>query len=155
MPESSEHVPLKADIVSLDAGIRQHDGMTPAEENRNTHKMGRKNGIPRGKWKTIKPGESVAVPEAVGTEIRERLLGVLFSQTVDILDREIGTAADLELGCRLAFAFRQGPLELMRELGGVESQRILDEFHLYQTRHARRATTITRLPGFLPVCPGR
>ena len=82
----------------------------------------------RGRWKTIKPGESVAVPEAVDTEIRERLLGVLFSQTVDILDRDIGTAADLELGCRLAFAFRQGPLELMRELGEVESQRILTKF---------------------------
>ena len=127
MPESSEHVPLKADIVSLDAGIRQHDGMTPAEENRTPIKWEEKWDT-RGKWKTIKPGESVAVPEAVGTEIRERLLGVLFSQTVDILDREIGTAADLELGCRLAFAFRQGPLELMRELGEVESQRILTKF---------------------------
>ena len=82
----------------------------------------------RGKWKTIKPGESVAVPEAVDTEIRERLLGVLFSQTVDILDRDIGTAADLELGCRLAFAFRQGPLELMRTLGEQESERILTKF---------------------------
>ena len=82
----------------------------------------------RGKWKTIKPGESVAVPEAVDTEIRERLLGVLFSQTVDILDRDIGTAADLELGCRLAFAFRQGPLELIRTLGEQESERILTKF---------------------------
>ena len=127
MPESSEHVPLKADIVSLDAGIRQHDGMTPAEENRTPIKWEEKWDT-QGKWKTIKPGESVAVPEAVETEIRERLLGVLFSQTVDILDREIGTAADLELGCRLAFAFRQGPLELMRELGEVESQRILTKF---------------------------
>ena len=82
----------------------------------------------QGKWKTIKPGESVAVPEAVDTEIRERLLGVLFSQTVDILDRDIGTAADLELGCLLAFAFRQGPLELMRTLGEQESERILTKF---------------------------
>ena len=64
-----------------------------------------------GKWLTIKPGESVDVPEALAAEIRDRLLGVLFSQTVDILDRGIGSAADLELGCRLAFAFRQGPLE--------------------------------------------
>ena len=82
----------------------------------------------QGKWKTIKPGENVAVPEALDKEIRERLLGVLFSQTVDILDREIGSAADLELGCRLAFAFRQGPLELMRELGEEESGRILTKF---------------------------
>ena len=67
-------------------------------------------------------------PRPWTAEIRDRLLGVLFSQTVDILDRDIGTAADLELGCRLAFAFRQGPLELMRELGEVESQRILTKF---------------------------
>ena len=81
-----------------------------------------------GKWLTIKPGENMDVPEAVTAEIRDRLLGVLFSQTVDILDRDIGTAADLELGCRLAFAFRQGPLELMRELGEQESERILAKF---------------------------
>ena len=81
-----------------------------------------------GKWLTIKPGENVDVPQAVTAEIRDRLLGVLFSQTVDILDRDIGTAADLELGCRLAFAFRQGPLELMRELGEQESERILTKF---------------------------
>ena len=82
----------------------------------------------QGKWKTIKPGESVEVSDTLGAEIRDRLLGVLFSQTVDILDRDIGAAADLELGCRLAFAFRQGPLELMRELGEKESTRILGKF---------------------------
>lgn len=81
-----------------------------------------------GKWLTIKPGESADVPQAVAADIRDRLLGVLFSQTVDILDRDIGAAADLELGCRLAFAFRQGPLELMRELGEQESERILGKF---------------------------
>ena len=81
-----------------------------------------------GKWLTIKPGESMDAPQAVVAEIRDRLLGVLFSQTVDILDRDIGAAADLELGCRLAFAFRQGPLELMRALGDKESTRILGKF---------------------------
>ena len=82
----------------------------------------------QGKWKTIKPGESVGVSETLSAEIRDRLLGVLFSQTVDILDRAIGAAADLELGCRLAFAFRQGPLELMRAMGERESERILGKF---------------------------
>ena len=81
-----------------------------------------------GKWLTIKPGESVGVPQVVAAAIRDRLLGVLFSQTADILDRGIGSAADLELGCRLAFAFRQGPLELMRELGEKESERMLAKF---------------------------
>ena len=81
-----------------------------------------------GKWLTIQPGESADVPQDIAAEIRDRLLGVLFSQTVDILDRDIGAAADLELGCRLAFAFRQGPLELMRALGEQESERILGKF---------------------------
>ena len=81
-----------------------------------------------GKWLTIRPGESLDVPQALAVEIRDRLLGVMFSQTVDILDRGIGSAADLELGCRLAFAFRQGPLELMRDLGEEESERILTNF---------------------------
>lgn len=65
---------------------------------------------------TIKPGERVDVPQALAAEIRDRLLAVLFSQTVDIIDRDIGSAADLELGCQLAFAFRQGPLELSKSL---------------------------------------
>ena len=81
-----------------------------------------------GRWLTISPGEKVEVPESLAAEIRDRLLGVLFSQTVDILDRDIGAAADLELGCRLAFAFKQGPLELMRALGDKESTRILGKF---------------------------
>ena len=82
----------------------------------------------QGKWLTLKPGANVQVPAQSAKEIRDRLLGVLFSQSVDILDRDIGTAADLELGCRLAFAFRKGPLELMRELGEEETRRILDKF---------------------------
>ena len=77
---------------------------------------------------TIRPGATADVPEAAAAAIRDRLLGVLFSQAVDILDRDIGSAADLELGCRLAFAFRQGPLELMRALGEEESERILAKF---------------------------
>jgi enoyl-CoA hydratase/3-hydroxyacyl-CoA dehydrogenase len=36
---------------------------------------------------------------------------------VDIVDRKIGDPADLDLGCRLALGFKQGPLDLMRTLG--------------------------------------
>jgi Enoyl-CoA hydratase/carnithine racemase len=48
----------------------------------------------------------------------------LISQTGDILDRSIGEAADLELGCRLGFGFKSGPLDLMRRTGGREIARI-------------------------------
>jgi enoyl-CoA hydratase/3-hydroxyacyl-CoA dehydrogenase len=47
---------------------------------------------------------------------------------VDILDRGIGDAADLELGCRLALGFRQGPLDLMRSLGEAEVRRVMQRF---------------------------
>ncbi len=76
-------------------------------------------------WNTVPRGEPIAVPPEKADRIRDRLLGIVFSQTVDIVDRSIGTSADLELGCRLAFAFRKGPLKLMRELGEAEVTRIM------------------------------
>ena len=80
------------------------------------------------RWHTIAPGERVDVPADVAAAVRDRLLGVLFSQTVDILDRGIGDAADLDLGCRLALGFKQGPLELMKSLGDSETRRIMQRF---------------------------
>ena len=77
------------------------------------------------RWRTIDPGHSVPVPETLRATIRDRLLGILFSQSFDILDRDMGTAADLNLGCRLAFGLKRGPLALMRELGESEVDRIM------------------------------
>ncbi|MBI3148147.1 MAG: enoyl-CoA hydratase/isomerase family protein [Betaproteobacteria bacterium] len=76
-------------------------------------------------WITVKPGKTVPVSPEKAAAIRDRLLGILFSQAVDILDRHIGEPADLDLGCRLALGFRQGPLELMTQLGEGETRRIL------------------------------
>lgn len=81
-----------------------------------------------GKWDTVDMGRKAAVPADVAARIRDRLRGILLSQTVDIVDRGIGTPEDHDLGCRLAFAFGKGPLELMRELGPEECRRILDKF---------------------------
>ena len=80
------------------------------------------------RWLTVSPGKSVAVDPAVAAGVRDRMLGVLLSQTVDILDREIGTAADLDLGCGIALGFKRGPLEIMRDAGDTESERILQRF---------------------------
>ncbi len=77
-------------------------------------------------WVTVPPGKKVDVATETKAAIRDRLLGILFSQSVDILDRAIGEPADLDLGCRTALGFRKGPLELMRDLGVAETQRILD-----------------------------
>jgi enoyl-CoA hydratase/3-hydroxyacyl-CoA dehydrogenase len=80
------------------------------------------------KWLTVPPGKRVEVTPGTAAAIRDRLLGVLFSQTVDILDRDIGEEADLDLGCKVALGFKQGPLALMRELGEPETRRILDRY---------------------------
>lgn len=80
------------------------------------------------RWNTVGPGSTVEVPAPSRASIRDRLLGVLFSQTVDILDRGIGSAADLDIGCRLALGFRRGPLELMRDTDADEWKRILERF---------------------------
>lgn len=79
-------------------------------------------------WLTVAPGKQVEMGPEIAAATRDRLLGVLFSQSVDILDRGIGSAADLDLGCKLALSFKHGPLELIRDLGEPESRRILERF---------------------------
>jgi enoyl-CoA hydratase/3-hydroxyacyl-CoA dehydrogenase len=79
-------------------------------------------------WVTLPPGKRVEVAKATAEAVRERLLGVLFSQSVDIVDRHIGEPADLDLGCRLALGFRNGPLDLMRSLGEPATGRALMRF---------------------------
>jgi enoyl-CoA hydratase/3-hydroxyacyl-CoA dehydrogenase len=58
------------------------------------------------RWLTHRPGMPVAVSEKLGSLIRDRLLAILFSQSFDIIDRGIGTQADLNLGCQIALGFR-------------------------------------------------
>jgi enoyl-CoA hydratase/3-hydroxyacyl-CoA dehydrogenase len=79
-------------------------------------------------WSTVRPGERIDVDEERAGSIRDRLLGILLSQSVDIVDRGIGTAADLNLGCCVALGFKQGPFDLMRDLGVEEVRRVLDRF---------------------------
>ena len=80
------------------------------------------------RWLTHRPGSPVEVPEDVKSAVRDRLLGILFSQSFDIIDRTIGTREDLNFGCQVALGFRQGPLDLMRDLGEDEVKRIMEKF---------------------------
>ena len=80
------------------------------------------------RWLTHRPGTPVEVPENLKSSIRDRLLGILFSQSFDIIDRGIGTREDLNFGCQVALGFRQGPLDLMRDLGENEVMRIMEKF---------------------------
>jgi enoyl-CoA hydratase/3-hydroxyacyl-CoA dehydrogenase len=81
------------------------------------------------RWLTHRPGSPVEVDENIKSIVRDRLLGILFSQSVDIIDRGIGTRADLNFGCQVALGFRKGPLDLMREMGEKEVNRIMEKFN--------------------------
>ena len=76
-------------------------------------------------WATTASGRTIDVKPEIKGLVRDRLLGILISQTGDILDRDIGAPADLDMGCRLALGFKSGPLDIMREAGTAGVQRIL------------------------------
>ena len=80
------------------------------------------------KWLTHRPGTRVEVPEDIKNTIRDRMLGILFSQSFDIIDRGIGTKEDLNFGCQIALGFRKGPLDVMRDCGEAEVERIMQKF---------------------------
>ena len=80
------------------------------------------------RWQTHRPGTPVEVPEDTRGKIRDRLLGILFSQSFDIIDRGIGTREDLNFGCQIALGFRKGPFDVMRDLGEAEVNRIMERF---------------------------
>ena len=80
------------------------------------------------RWLTHRPGSPVEVSAELKRTIRDRLLGILFSQSFDIIDRGIGTEADLNFGCQVALGFKKGPLDLMRDLGEDEVDRIMEKF---------------------------
>ena len=79
-------------------------------------------------WVTASPGTKVEVPDDIRGRVRDRLLGVLFSQSFDIINRGIGTLEDLNLGCQIALGFRRGPFDIMRDLGEGETRRIIEQF---------------------------
>jgi len=80
------------------------------------------------RWATHRPGAGPEVPPELAAAIRDRLLGTLFSQSFDIIDRGIGTKADLNFGCQVALGFKQGPLDIMKKLGETEVNRIMQRF---------------------------
>lgn len=80
------------------------------------------------RWVVSKRGDVVEVPEEIREQVRVRFLGILFSQSLDIVARGIGTAAELELGCELALGFKRGPFALMEELGAGGVEQVLRRF---------------------------
>ncbi len=79
-------------------------------------------------WKVNKPGTKVNMPEDLKEWIKDRLLGLVFSQCFDIADRMIGTRSDLNLGSIVGLAFKKGVYETMADLGKQEVKRIVETF---------------------------
>jgi enoyl-CoA hydratase/3-hydroxyacyl-CoA dehydrogenase len=80
------------------------------------------------RWQIPRPGSKVDVDDGLKQTVRDRLAGILFSQSFDIVDRQIGTKSDLNFGCQVALGFKKGPLDVMAELGDSEVGRIMAEF---------------------------
>ena len=80
------------------------------------------------KWLTGRPGSKVEVSADLKNTIRDRMLGILFSQSFDIVDRGIGTKQDLNFGCQVALGFKKGPFDIMRDCGEAEVTRIMGKF---------------------------
>jgi enoyl-CoA hydratase/3-hydroxyacyl-CoA dehydrogenase len=77
------------------------------------------------RWIVKKRGENVEMSDATRAAIRDRFLGVLCSQTLDIIARGIGTPEDLNLGCTLALGFKTGTPDMLASLGRDEVERLL------------------------------
>jgi enoyl-CoA hydratase/carnithine racemase len=81
------------------------------------------------KWNINKPGTPVDVPSDIKEWIRDRMLGLVFSQCFDIADRNIGTRSDLNFGSLIALGFKKGVFDIMADLGESEVSRIIANFN--------------------------
>ncbi len=81
------------------------------------------------KWNVAKPGTRIDVPEDLKEWIRDRMIGLVFSQCFDIADRTIGTREDLNFGSLIALGFKKGVFDIMEEMGTREVERIMAAFN--------------------------
>jgi len=101
------------------------------------------------RWKL--PARAAEVPqpaETVRKHVRDRFLGILYSQSIDILERRIGNAADLELGARLAFGLKSGPLALLQRDGQAEADRLLERLCSERAGMPRRVRPLSAYTTF-------
>lgn len=79
-------------------------------------------------WLALNPGEKEEVEPQTAEVVRNHLLGVLFSQSFDIINKSIGTLEDLNLGCIIGLGFRKGPFDIMKELGEEKTKEVISGF---------------------------
>jgi enoyl-CoA hydratase/carnithine racemase len=99
-------------------------------------------------WKVNRPGTKVDVPEDLARWIKDRLLGLVFSQCFDIADRNVGTSSDLNFGSIVGLAFKKGVFELMANLGEQEVQRISGAFQKERPGFPQPARSIKEYTDF-------
>ncbi len=62
---------------------------------------------------------------AARARVRDRLLGAIFSIATHLVEREVVSVADLELGVKTSLAWPKGPFSLMNEVGMDEAARLV------------------------------
>lgn len=58
--------------------------------------------------------------------VKDRLLGNVFTISTHLIEKEVVSVKDLELGIRTALAWPQGPFAMMNELGMAEAARLVN-----------------------------
>ncbi|SMC72596.1 3-hydroxyacyl-CoA dehydrogenase [Desulfocicer vacuolatum DSM 3385] len=101
-----------------------------------------------GQWNTAKPGTKTDVPSDLKSWIRDRMMGMVFSQCFDIADRNIGTKSDLNLGSLMALGFKRGVFDIMADMGEKEVARIADAFEKERPGFPRPKTDIAQYLDF-------
>jgi 3-hydroxyacyl-CoA dehydrogenase/enoyl-CoA hydratase/carnithine racemase len=101
-----------------------------------------------GQWNTVKPGTKIDVPLDLKAWIRDRMMGIVFSQCFDIADRNIGTKSDLNLGSLMALGFKRGVFDIMADMGEKEVMRIADNFEKERPGFPQPKTDITQYLDF-------
>lgn len=70
-------------------------------------------------------GGPVTEDQAVRTKVKDRLLGAIFAISTHLIEHQVVSPDDLELGIITSLAWPKGPLALMNELGMEESARLI------------------------------
>ena len=92
----------------------------------------------------IDNSENSDCDDATATIIRERLLGVVFAVSSQIVEEEICSMEDVDRGAKVGLRWARGPFELMNEFGVDEAYRMAQK---YSNLHDKESGF--KLPEFL------
>lgn len=67
----------------------------------------------------------ISADETLTKPVAERLLGGIFSISTHLIEKDVVSAADLELGIKTALAWPKGPFAMMNDLGMEETARLV------------------------------